>query len=286
LLGRMIREPLLQFLLIGLLLFTLYAVVSGGKWRGDRRITINDAIVAAIVERYQGLWRRPPTRDELQTLIDEYISDEVRFREGVALGLDKDDPVIRRRVLQKLEVISEESNRRAVPTDEQLQAYLEAHADRYAAPGTVAFDQVIFDPARHGEATQAHISVALAHLRADSSSVGVGDPSLLPRHVSEVSVDQVTRDFGEEFAAAVVNLSVGSWEGPVRSAFGLHLVRVVSRSPSRPSTLAESRAALERDYDNDQRLLAAQEYERRLRQDYEIIIESSAADGLGKGATP
>lgn len=282
----MIREPLLQFLLIGFLLFLVYALVSGGKWRGERRIVVNDAVVAGIVERYQGLWRRPPTPGELQGLIDGYVSDEVRFREGLALGLDKDDPVIRRRVLQKLEVISEESNHHAAPTDAQLQAYLQAHADRYARPPTVGFDQVIFDPVRHGERTPGQMSAALAHLRAGGSSAGVGDPSLLPGHVGESSLEQVSRDFGEEFTEAVATLPVGSWQGPVHSAFGLHLVRVASRSPGRPATVAESRAALERDYETDQRLLAAQEYERRLRKNYEVVIETGAAGGSAKGATP
>lgn len=283
-LGRLFREPVLQFLAIGLLLFLLYGLVSGGKWQGERRIVVNDATVAAISERFQGLWQRPPTSEELKGLVDSYISDEVRYREGIALGLDKDDPVVRRRVLQKLDVIIEDSNRRSAPTDAQLQAYLKAHADRYALPGRVGFDQVLFDPSRHGAALQAQVSAALARLRAGAAATGIGDPSLLPGHVDEVPVDQVARDFGEEFTTAVVKLPVGTWQGPVRSAFGLHLVRVVAHSSGRPATLAETRAALEQDYETDQRQLAAAEYERRLRKTFDVVMETRVPSVAGKAS--
>ena len=282
----MIREPLLQFLVTGLLLFVLYCAVSGGKWRGERSIVINDATVAAIFQRYQGLWQRPPTPEELKGSIDGYVSDEVRYREGLAMGLDKDDPVIRRRVLQKLDVIIEESKRRDAPTEAQLQAYLQAHASSYAHPGTVAFDQAMFDPARHGHRLQAEVEAALTHLRAGASIAGLGDPTLLPGHVAEIPVDQVARDFGEDFTAALAGLPIGKWVGPVRSAYGLHVLRLASRTPGRPATLAEARAALVRDYENDQRLLAAQEYERRLRENYDIVFEARTPKDPGKGTLP
>lgn len=283
--GRMIREPLLQFLVIGLLLFLLHGVVSGGKWQGERRIVINDATVAAIAERYRGIWQRPPTPAELKGLVDSYVSDEVRYREGLALGLDKDDPVVRRRVLQKLDVISEESIRRTAPTEAQLQAYLQSHANVYALPGTVGFDQVTFDRARHGARTQAEVAAALARLRAGAAIAGLGDPSLLPGHVAEASLDQVAREFGEEFASTVRSLPVGTWEGPVRSAYGLHLVRVADRSLGRPATLPEVRAEVERDYEADQRSQAAEKYERRLRQHYDIVFQTRLPGGRGQETT-
>jgi hypothetical protein len=281
--GRAVREPLLQFLVIGLLLFLLYGAVSGERWQSERRIVINDATVASLVERFQGLWQRPPTPQELQGLVDTYISDEVRYREGVSLGLDKDDPVIRRRVLQKVDLISEESNHRTAPTEAQLQSYLQAHLTAYARPGTVSFDQVLFDPARHGDRTEALASAALTRLRSGAAATGMGDPSLLPGHVAQSPVDQVGRDFGEEFVAALAALPAGTWEGPVRSAYGLHLVRIADRTAGRPATLEEARAAVERDYENDQRVLAAQAYERRLRENYPVVIEAHLP-GSGQGA--
>jgi PPIC-type PPIASE domain len=283
--GRIIREPLLQFLAIGLFLFLLYGAVSGGKWQGERRIVINDATVTAIADRYRGLWQRPPTAAELQGLINSYVSDEVRYREGLALGLDKDDPVVRQRVLQKLDVISEESTHRAAPTEAQLQAYLQGHADVYALPGTVGFDQATFNPAHHGSRIQADMSAALERLRAGTAIGAVGDSSLLPSHVAEASLDQVVRDFGEEFVSALNVLPVGTWEGPVHSTYGLHLVRIAHRSPGRPATLTEARAAVERDYENEQRLRAAEEYERRLRQHYDIVFAARMPAGAGTGTT-
>jgi hypothetical protein len=282
----LIREPLLQFLTIVLFLFLLYGVLSGGKWQGERRIVVNDATVAAIVEHFRGIWQRPPTPAELKGLIDSYVSDEVRYREGLALGLDKDDPVVKRRVLQKLDVISEESTQRTAPTEGQLQAYLQSHSTVYALPGTVGFEQVMFDPVRRGSRIQAEMKVALVRLRAGAATAGLGDPSLLPGHVGGVPMDQVVRDFGEDFASALTALPVGTWGGPVRSAYGLHLVRVADRSPGRDANLTEVRAAVARDYENDQRLRAAAEYEHRLRENYDIVFEARLPGGSGQGTPP
>ena len=146
----LLREPLLHFLVLGLALFLLYNAISGSRGGGDRRIVVNDATVATIVRLHQSTWKRTPTPAELKGLIDAHVRDEVLFREGAAMGLDRDDAVIRRRVQQKLVVIAEESDARAAPTDAELQAYLGKHADRYARPAIVGFDQVMFDPMRHG----------------------------------------------------------------------------------------------------------------------------------------
>ena len=105
----LLREPLLHFFALGLTLFLLFNFVSGAKGGADRRIVVNDATVANIVQLYQGTWKRPLTPPELQGLIDSHVREEILFREGVAMGLDRDDLMIRRRVQQKLVVITEES---------------------------------------------------------------------------------------------------------------------------------------------------------------------------------
>lgn len=112
---------MLHFLLIGLLLFWLFNVVAGARGGADRRIVVNDAIVAPLIERYQSLWQRPPTDQELRGLLDTYIREEVLYRTGLGLGLDQDDPVVRRRVLQKLDVLSEEHDNKSVPDDAELE---------------------------------------------------------------------------------------------------------------------------------------------------------------------
>lgn len=271
---KFIREPLVHFLLLGLLLFMIYNLVSGQRGGSDRRIVINDATVGAILQAYQGTWQRPPTSDELKGLIENRIREEVLYREGASMGLDRDDSVIRRRVLQKLDVISEESMAQQAPTDAVLEKWLRQHADRYSKPAVLDFQQVLFDPVEHGAKLKADLDAALARLRARANPATVGDQSLLPASVKETPADMVARDFGEQFAAALIALPIGEWQGPVPSGYGAHLVRVSERTPGHPAALAEVRASVERDWESYTRAQAKEEYYRKLRQGYSVVIEA------------
>jgi hypothetical protein len=271
---KLVREPLLHFLLLGALLFVLYNAVSGWRGGADRRIVITDATVAGLVQTFAGTWQRPPTAAELKALIDARIREEVLYREGVAMGLDRDDSVVRRRVLQKLDIISEESADVQPPSDAELSAWLTQHAARYAQPPVLDFEQVLFDPARHGAHLDADVAAALAQLRAGADPAKFGDHGLLPVETAASPLDVIARDFGDEFAQAVLALPVGQWQGPVRSGFGAHLVRVGKRVPGRPATLAEVRASVERDYESDRRERAREDYYQRLRRDYRVVIEA------------
>ena len=284
LLRKFIREPLVHFLLLGLLLFLLFNVVSGQRGGTDRRIVITDATVGAILQAYQGTWQRPPTPDELRGLIENRIREEILYREGASMGLDRDDSVIRRRVLQKLDVISEEFMAQEAPTDAVLEKWLQQHADRYAKSAVLDFQQVLFDPVKHGARLQADLDAALVRLRAGASPATVGDQSLLPASVKETPADMVARDFGEQFAAALVALPIGAWQGPVTSGYGVHLVHVSDRTPGHAAALAEVRAAVERDWEGDHRAQAKEEYYRRLRRGYDVVIEATLPAAAKPGA--
>ena len=279
-LRRLIREPLLHFLLLGLLLFLLYNLVSGQRGGADRRIVITDAIIASIVQSYQGIWQRPPTPSELEGLIANRVREEILYREGVAMGLDRDDSVIRRRVLQKIDVLTEESLGQQAPSDAVLAAWLQKNAAHYAQPAVLDFEQVLFDPARRGARLRSDVATALAQLRAGADPATLGDRSLLPVRTSASPADLVARDFGEEFAAALIALPVGAWQGPVGSGYGVHLVRITRRTPGRPATLAEVRSSVERDWESERRAQAKEDYYRRLRQDYRVIIEAKLPPGV------
>ncbi len=275
--GAWYREPLLHFLAAGFAIFLLYDRVAPHKAVAGNRLVVSSATVAALAGRFQSAWQRPPTPAELNGLVDSYVDEEVLFRQGLALGLDRDDPVIRRRVLQKLAVVGEESEATPAPTDADLTAYLVAHADRYAAPARVAFVQVVFDPQRHREHLDADILAAKARLAAGAAPEGIGDPTMLSHRNREQGIDVTGRDYGEEFAAALGALPVGSWEGPLRSGYGLHLVRVTTSTPGRPATLAEVRAGVTRDWENDRRVSALALYTKKLRSTYAITVEPLAA---------
>lgn len=281
---KLFREPLLHFVSIGLALFLLFNVVSGAKGGADRRVVINDATIANIVQQYQAAWKRPLTPTELQGLIDSYEREEILFREGVAMGLDRDDPIVRRRVQQKIGVIAEESAARAAPVDAELEVYLAKHAERYVRPAVIGFDQVVFKPARHGSSLDADVVAALVRLRAGAAPDAMGDSSLLPPSTAGMPAEALARDYGDDFATSAIALPVGAWSGPVASNYGVHLVRINSRTPGRPATLAEVRTAVERDWENDRRARASEDYYKGARQKYTVVIDASLPNALKAGA--
>ena len=262
LIARLRREPLVHFLLIGLLLFVLYGAL--GRNSDDREIRIDDNVLAALTTQFQATMQRPPTASEMNALVESYVHDEIFYREGVALGLDRDDPTIKRRVSQKFATIAEESEPAKPPSDGELQRWLDEHAQRYIEPSLVTFDQVMFD---FGSGNIEFARKALA-AGADPQTLGTGR-MLLP-HFELYPLDLVERDFGSDFAKALQSVPIRRWEGPIRSGYGMHLVRVGKVVPGRVPKLDEVRKAVARDYEEDRRRLSSAAAYRKLQQDYRV----------------
>jgi len=267
---QVVREPLLHFLLIGLALFLLYGVVSPGDI-GGQTITVSQGEVAELRRQYAALWGRPPTDKELAGLIDARVRDEILYREGMAQGLGEDDPVIKRRVRQKVEVMAEEEGADGAPTDAVLTAYLQSHGDKFAKPAVVSFDQIYFDP--QGPDTPESVAAIKARLSAGAGATGFGQPTMLPARITRSDADLVARDFGADFAAAVVKLPLGQWSGPIESGVGVHLVRLTELVPPKAPPLAEVRAEVQREWENDRRVKASEASYARARARYNVVIE-------------
>lgn len=270
------REPLLHFLLIGLLLFLVYGRVAPPSDDGNR-ITVTQADIAALARQFQATWSRPPTPAELDGLVDNHVRDEILFREGTALGLLKDDTVIKRRVRQKLEVLVEEAGRSGVPSDAELAAYLERNPDAFRVPAVLDFEQVLFDATGSGAAPDPAIAAALAALNAGASAESQGKRSMLPGRVAGQPLDLVAREFGDEFAKALEHAPIGPWTGPIPSGFGLHLVRITRRVPGYLPGLDEARKAVTREWERNRRETALAENYERLLEEYEVVIEAADA---------
>jgi len=271
-----LREPLLHFLLIGLLLFLVYGKVAPPSDSGPR-ITVDKTVIAGLARQFQATWSRPPTREELTGLIDGHVRDEILYREGLALGLDRDDPIIKRRVRQKLEVLVEEEGKAGAPTDAELRAYLSGNAEKFRLPAVLSFDQVLFDPADYGNKLDAAMKASMAALNDGAAPESQGHGSLLPTHVEKQALDLIARDFGEAFGRALESMPVGQWIGPVRSGFGVNLVRVGEREPGFLPSLDQARQAVTRDWENDRRKAALEASYERLRKDYDVVIEGEVA---------
>jgi hypothetical protein len=278
---RLMREPLAHFLAIGLLLFLVFRVVGGDR-SGGREIVVNEQVVATLVQQFSGVWQRQPTPKELQGLVDNWVREEVLFREGVQMGLDRDDPVIRRRVRQKVDVLAEESQPSQATTDAELSQWLRDNPARYALAPVLSFEQAMIDPSRHANDLTKVTDDLQRKLRRGVDPAEATESHLLPARIADTPEDLVARDFGEEFITALRALPVGSWQGPVHSGFGLHFVKITRRVPGRAPTLDEARAEVARDVEQDRRERAANAFFARARGNYKVRIEA----GPGSAAAP
>jgi len=276
---RLLREPLVHFFVLGLLLFVLYSVVSQESSVPLGEILIDDFRVDALRAEHERRWQRPPTAQELEALIANWLREEVLYREGLALGFDQNDPLIRRRVAQKVSFMVDDLVAAPV-TDEELQAWLEANADKYDIEASYSFRQVFLDPARHAGSLDAVLQETLAALNAGTDPAVLGDQTLLQTSMSDASFSAVSREFGEQFATALAGIDIGKWSGPVRSTFGVHLVHIDSASPARAAMLDEVRADVERDIAFAARQGADDAVYNSLRKRYSIRVETEALPGL------
>jgi hypothetical protein len=278
-----LREPLLHFLLIGAALFLLFHFLSGGRSEAPREIVVGEARVEALAENFAKTWMRPPTAQELKGLADDYVAEEVYYREAIAMGLDRDDTVIRRRLRQKMEFISEDLASAVQPTDAQLQGYLEQHAEKFVRASRLTFQQVFFSGEKRGQDASRDAERLLAELQAGrgpANPLDAGDPTLLPAAMESSSSQEIANTFGSEFAAQVEEAPVGQWAGPIESGFGMHIVRVDQRDPGVMPTLAEIRPLVEREWASEQRTRTNRELLDKLLAKYEVRIEGPLGEAL------
>jgi parvulin-like peptidyl-prolyl isomerase len=272
-----VREPLLHFFLIGALLFAFTAWRQQKQDHSEIRITSGE--VAQLAAFWEAQSQRKPTAAELRGLIEERIDEEVLAREAVRLGLDRDDVIVRRRLAQKMAFVSDDLAVVGEPAEADLRAYCDAHKETYTTPDLYALRHVFFNPDRHGMALDKDAQHALQRLARGANPNDVGDPFMLPRELADVSRDDIARDFGSTFADAVTASAPGSWSGPVRSPFGVHLVKLESHTPSSVARFEDVRDRVR------EALLAQKQQEAnatlraKLRQQYKIVVETTEGAG-------
>jgi hypothetical protein len=280
--GRLLREPLVHFLAFALIVFGAYHVLTpsgdGGK---TGRIVVTSGKIEQIAARFAQVWQRPPTPEELKGLIDEEVKEEIYVREALALGLDKDDTVIRRRLRQKMELLSDAGADALSPTDAELEAYLKSHPETFAVDPAISFQQVFLNPQRQGIAIDQTAVNILNNLRTnpENDASTLGDPSLLPTEMPLTSLKSIGHMFGSEFADAIGKVKAGAWTGPFASGFGLHIVRVSERQEGRVPALSDVRDAVMREWGNEKRKELESDHLAALLKRYEVTVESAPAAG-------
>jgi hypothetical protein len=274
---RFLREPLLHFLLLGAGLFFAYDMVSKRGGGEPGKIVVTRGQIEHLAVGFMRTWQRPPTAEELDGLIRDYVREEVYFREATALGLDKDDVIIRRRLQQKLEFLSDDIATQSEPTDDDLRNYLAKNPDRFAIERRFTFSQVYLNPEQHRNDLAKETAHLLAELNRDGAEADVsaiGDSSLLEHDFDAVPVSEISKQFGDHFVTELEALPTGGWRGPIESGVGLHLVIVKARVEGRIPTLEVVRDAVRREWTNAKRQKANEQFYAGLLKHYTVTIES------------
>ena len=280
-LRKLIREPLFHFLLLGVVIFFI-AGRSRGIEGNSGEIVVTQSNIESIVVGFSRTWMRPPTQEEMQGLVDDYVREEVLYREAKAMMLDQDDIIVRRRMRQKFEFLSEDRAARSGPPNEQeLEAYLRQYADKYREEPRVTFEHIFFNRERHGKSAEADAKAVLARLTGKNGAAidleKLGDAFLLPFRFEKVSAGEMARLFGENFGKQLASVETGNWAGPLESNYGLHLVRVDERAPGIAPPLAKVREAVLRDLLNERRKHELDAQYAKLLARYTIVVEPPPA---------
>ena len=274
-----LKEPLVQFLLVGFCLFALDALTgtTSEAEADDRQIRIRESEFVLLEEIFAKQWSRPPTEVESKALREKYVEQEVFYREALALGLDKDDSIIRRRLVQKMEFLFVDVAAVLEPTTEQLQQYYSRNQDKYLDSAVFSFVQVYLNPDRHGERLEAEadrVKNALAGMSPeDSLASEMGDPLMLPAENLNTSLGRVERTFGNEFASRLAVTATGQWVGPIGSGFGIHFIYVTDRIKGQVPPFEQVVAQVKNDYAYEQRQQIRTNAYKNIRARYDVILE-------------
>ncbi|WGL18075.1 peptidyl-prolyl cis-trans isomerase [Microbulbifer bruguierae] len=265
------RDPCLHFAVIGAMLFVINSLFADPGQSDRSDLVISESRIRHLAAIYERGWQRPPNRDELQALVEDFVREEVLYREAMRLGLDKDDTVIRRRLRMKMEYLAKDLIDAIEPSNQVLQAYYQQHLDKYIQPAQYSFEQVFLDSDKRVEVAE-DARILLTKLTAGSDPEKLGDGSLLQHRFEHISSERIDRTFGNGFAQQLRELHSDQWSGPLTSAFGEHLVRITAYRPERQPDFGGIRTDVLRDWQEEEQKKILQTQYDTLRANYWIEI--------------
>jgi PPIC-type PPIASE domain len=275
---KLIREPLLHFIVLGAVIFAAFGFVSRNRTDKPGEIVVTQGSLENIINGFTRTWQRPPSESELRGLVLDYIREEAAYREALSMGLDRDDTIVRRRLRQKLEFLSDDIASRTEPTDAELRTFLEKHSALFQSEPTFSFRQVYLNPQLHGPnlaQDEARLLADLQHTGPNADLSSHGDPFLLAQNFQSASLSEVKQTFGDQFAASLSTFSPGSWSGPVISGYGTHIVFVTQRNEGRIPQLADVRAQVRNEWFGARRTEAMDKFYDTLLRHYTVKIASA-----------
>ena len=270
---RILRSPLLHFLALGAVLFALYIRFGQMQPTESQKIVVSAQQIELLRSLWEKQWRRPPSAQELDGLIQSYLREEVLYRQALAMGLDRDDTVVRRRLAQKIEYLAQDLATQAEPSEQELRTFYDEHPEIFEEPARITFSHVYINTDKHGPDSVEAAGSVLAELRAGGDPDALGDRFMLQRDYLRKSAAEVARHFGSQFADAVFELAPGEWQGPIRSGYGLHLVRVEGFEAAYLPPLEGIRQAVRDEMLSFRRREVDELFYDKLRESYDIVIE-------------
>ena len=270
---KLLREPLIHFLVLGAMLFLVFELSDETNPRDTRRIVVTENQIEKLTAQFERTWLREPTSDELDGLVNRYVREEIYYREAQAMGLGQNDPYVRNRLALKLKMLLNDLSAEVNPPDKELERFLAQHPDRFTQPPQLSFRQVYIDPDQHpNPAGEAQRLLGLLQGGADSDELG--DVTMLAHGLDRAMPFEVSRQYGKQFFDGLEELETGAWQGPIRSSFGLHLVLISQRWPAYLPPLEKIRGAVLAEWREQRRRESSEKTYQRLRERYEVVTEA------------
>jgi peptidyl-prolyl cis-trans isomerase C len=283
---RWFREPLVHFLLIGLVLFAAYSVLNPGPGRGGslNQIVLTESDLQQLQIAFTAQWQRPPTPEELAGLINSRVREEILYREALALGLDKEDTIVKRRMAQKMEFLAEDLSDLREPTTEELRAWFEENSRQFTLPARVTFSHLYFSPDSRGQRAHDDAVTALAKIagQPDDSKLAasLADQFMFQDYYGDRTQEQLLKEFGPNFAQSLFQFNPGSWQGPIDSGYGWHLVWIDSITPSRVPQFEEVAQDVRSAWIEEQRAETKRNMFEAMKMRYEVELPPSTGNGM------
>jgi hypothetical protein len=270
---KLYKEPLLHFLIIGALIFVIFSMVSKDEVNvSSNKIVVTAADIERLSAAWAKKWNRPPTETELNGLLESFIKEEVYYREALALGLDKDDTILRRRLMQKMEFLSNDLAELNQPDETTLNKYFLDNQEKYKLHPRISFTHIYFSWDKRGAKVfedARNVLVGLDALRAPEK----GDSFMMQYDFIQETPFEIERLFGKRFAEQLFKSEINTWQGPIESGYGLHLVRISEKIDSQMPELASVIDKVRTDFMFEQRQKVNKEIYERFKERYEIVIE-------------
>ena len=286
------REPLLHFLLLGVILFGVYAYTHRGRGgvESSRQIVLSLDELQQMDLYFESQWHRQPTPAEFQAMVEDKVQEEVLYREGLAVGLDKDDTIVKRRMAQKMQFLAEDVAAAHEPSTAELKTWFEKNSTKFALPSRYSFRHLYFSPDKRGKNAQDDVTKALAKIAGqpeDSKlAVSLADPFMFQDYYGDRTPEALAKEFGPQFAVALEKLKPGSWQGPIESGYGWHLVFVDTVIPGRIPSFEEIESDVKIAWLGEQKATAWQKAYAEMRAKYVVLLPAPSQEQTAQGPVP